>query len=543
MREDDSHASTCTDYFFLFLSIIMSIILSDCSKEEGDKDFELKKAITSDDSNIKSDSDHAHHPFPLSEREDGVVVNPLQSDEVSQSRTTDDSTAMSSSHKREEPSSTVDGISSSTPTEEEETITLVDDCVSSDSAATPESSSIPSVIDSSQPSDSSPEINSKSNRSSVDGQSHSYSKSSTSSDSVSSITSSTLSQISPKAKKLSQQSLQSADIVAETSCQPDSTTSRSCSQSENQTKSSTCTEPTRGTSGDLGYHSVSSRGSGETASIGNESEISGSFHQRSSPESSLYTPFSPEYPQSVFSSDSSLPPPSNRTLLHVIEPSLSITNTQPPLHHHQPSVQSAQVMTPFPQQARSIYQIPVDDRYCGFTSNQGPPNRQHLLQHDGQFSHDHHFFVSGVVTDSSQLKPQLGLRHVSAEGGYSSYDASKHLLPSFPTSNGSSSSYLGDGGTPANILHDWNPNEIRTTFVKQEPSTSPPYVPPQGTAAMFNNPQVLGDQRFKHNGSSPHLMTRTIFSVQQQPGYHSMFTSGSNMFPGNNTGTNYIPYS
>ena len=62
-----------------------------CSKEDGDKDLELQQAITDGGSNIKSDGDHAHDPFPLSEREDGKAVNPLRGKDDLESPSTDDS--------------------------------------------------------------------------------------------------------------------------------------------------------------------------------------------------------------------------------------------------------------------------------------------------------------------------------------------------------------------------------------------------------------------------------------------------------------------
>lgn len=51
------------------------------SKEDGDKDLQSRLAIKAAESSIKDESVHSHDPFPVVERSDGTIVNPLHDED------------------------------------------------------------------------------------------------------------------------------------------------------------------------------------------------------------------------------------------------------------------------------------------------------------------------------------------------------------------------------------------------------------------------------------------------------------------------------
>lgn len=532
------------------------------SKEDGNKDLQLRQAITSDDSSIKSDYDHAHDPFPLSEREDGKAVNPLQGIETSQLSLSDNPLESSSNSKQvEEPSSTVEGPCTNSSTKGVVISSMVDS-MSSESGETSQFNSIPSVDASAEKiNDTSAHLHSMSSRVSTSLRSH---DSSSSLSTINSITPSSSSSSpddytsAPRTQEIhaNQKSQAAKDSSTESSCQPDSTTvsvSMLSSQASDLQTNKMVTV-SRGRSGDHGYHSESSRGSRSRASVGNESEVSGSCVQRGSPESSLYTPFSPDYPQSVFgSSDGSLPPPSNHALSHSDSPisdSHSATYAAScPCPPHPGGSQISHAMPPpvIPEppayQMSSVSQLGFCDTTCA------PPQqfvRGHTMLGD-------RYLVSGLMMNSSPVTSHQG--HDERQFSANHYDNNPLRFPqqSILVRNGGGGGGGGDGSggdkgdVPINYLHhNQNSNKINIAFMKQEPSPSQSYycagpscVSPQGTTAIFNNPHILRDQSFnKQNGSSPPVMTQTMFPQHQQ-NRHSVFSSGSTWCSANTAG-NYI---
>lgn len=243
-----------------------------------------------------------------------------------------------------------------------------------------------------------------------------------------------------------------------------------------------------------------------TVSIGNESELSGasSCVYRSSPESSQYPPYSPDYPQSVFSSDGSLPPPSNHALSHADSPE---SNQSKPacgttvLHH--PNGQLSHIMTPVTQPAKQVMPVtpvaPVIPMKQATSTHQIQASGSYPQQFiHGQPIHGDNF---GVHTQASlqQLGHQLHAeerRTVIVGNGYDT--------PQFPQYNYSTMMNVNRnmGVNPGNnIFPTSNANQMGMTFVKTEPTSPPYYTPPyisgnpapqpQGTTAIFTVPHYL----------------------------------------------------
>lgn len=288
-----------------------------------------------------------------------------------------------------------------------------------------------------------------------------------------------------------------------------SSTSSSCHRASCE---STDAKPNRTVSGDQGYHSISSGRSGPSfvlSSVENESEVTGtsSCACRGSPESSLYPPFSPDYPQSVFSSDGSLPPPSNPTLSHV-EPSESnsIPGGATVLHH--PNSQRHHIMTLVtPQLSQPVHQVtPLKSVIPVMPPNQVLPT-PHAMQASATFSSQ---FNSGRLTHDNNFGMQV---HGSYQqiGHQPQVDSRRTIIGS---GNGSSQfsqqNYYGVTNPP--IFPGFTANQSHgMTFVKAEPSSPPHYVPlhvggnqipqPQGATAIFTVPQhhLKGQQFHQQN--------------------------------------------
>ena len=493
------------------------IVYVSCSKEDGDKDLQLRQAITSGDSKISSDADHAHDPFPLNEREDGKVVNPLQG------KGNADGSTIPLNVKQEEPTSTVEAVVSN-----EEGFSSPD-CVSPDLGEVSGTDSTPSVTVSAS-SDSVPSMTVSASPDSIPSvavraspeikespQSHSMSNTETASRSNSSSSSSTI--VSSSSSPLSNTQTSSSQIKTSSNnfenCLPDSTTQSVSSSVSSQpaSRKSKGTKHNHSVNSDQGYHSISSstRGGQLIASIGNESELSGNSSHvfKSSPESSLYPPFSPDYPQSVFSSDGSLPPPSNHTVLRVDSPESSSQPAATVIHHP-----NSHVMTPVKQvtplkpvipmmpvkQVMSTHQMPLVDQYGVHASSMYPQQFVH-----GQPIHGDHFIAHDVQMQASHQQNYTVIGN--------------------------------EGGNPASVFPNWNTNQMGMTFVKAEPTSPPYYTPPyiggsvpqpQGAAAIFTGPQGISGFP-PQSGSSLPVGTQMLLS-HQQPNNHSLIKSGSPMF-------------
>lgn len=229
------------------------------------------------------------------------------------------------------------------------------------------------------------------------------------------------------------------------------------------------------------------------ASVGNESEVSGSScAHRSSPESSMFAVFSPDYPQSVFSSDNSLPPPS---IGGAACTDLSACDSQFMLHHSSSHVSHS--MAPRPPETR-VYEVSSVDQ-PGFRSSlpqQFVPSQPRQQLGD-------RFFTSGVLMDSQSRPPHLGQTHPNSGSGHYSdgcHGDSCSCSSSFPHhSVGGGGGFVG--GAPANFHPNMNTSGGSSmSLVKEEP-ISPPYaspyignVPSQGTTGMFGATGIWGEQ-------------------------------------------------
>ena len=76
--------------------ILACVFLLCHSKQDGDKDLQSRLAIKAAESSIKEESVHSHDPFPVVERSDGTVVNPLHNDDDSSSLPSPPTTSESS---------------------------------------------------------------------------------------------------------------------------------------------------------------------------------------------------------------------------------------------------------------------------------------------------------------------------------------------------------------------------------------------------------------------------------------------------------------
>ena len=498
-----------------------------CSKEDGDKDLQLRQAITAGDSKISADSDHAHDPFPLNEREDGVVVDPLQG----KGSSADASTAAPLMIKQEEPTSTVEMV---TNLDDEGSSST--DCVSPDLGEMSGPDSTPSVTAGVNP-DSIPSVNFKDSPDSVPSvtagvkaspQPHSIDSGnrnhSSSSTSISSSTNS-VNQITPPQKTKSD--------FNHSNCLPDSTTcsiSSSSSELASPNKSSdACKMNHTASSSDQGYHSISSNGGGGhvTASISNESELSGassSCMYRSSPESLKYPLYSP---QSVFSSDGSLPPPNGHALSHIDSPE-SLTSQSKPAQcattstvlHHPASDQLSHIdiVTPVTQSVKRVMpplipmkQVTPPTHQIQASGSYPPP----LIQYSQQVHGDN----LGVHVQASHHDQPLG-HQLRAEGRRTVIVGNGHGAPQFPQYSYGAVS-RNEGENPSNFFPNSNINQVGMAFVKTEP-TSPPYYPPppgpyiisgnpapqhQGSAAIFTGPHYLEGRGIHHQGVGTQMLT------------------------------------
>ena len=416
--------------------------------------------------------------------------------------------------KQEEPTSTVEMVANSSSST---------DCVSPDLGEMSGPNSAPSVTVSASP-DSIPSVNVNDNPDSIPSatvsanpgskespQPHSM-KSMESGSRSNSFSSAILSSSSPPNTNqvLSSQITTTLNPKSNpkyhSSCLPDSTTQSQPTSHKNTDAKLNHTA----SSSDQGYHSISSsRGGQMTASIGNESELSGasSCVHRSSPESSQYRPYSPEYPQSVFSSDGSLPPPSNHALSHVDSNSSESNHSQPSgttvLHH--PNGQLSHVMTPVMtqpvKQVTPTHQMQASDVYP-----------QHFIH--SQPIHGDNFGVHSQVSHQ-QLGHQVqtdGRRTVIVGNGYGALQ--------FPQQNYSTVMNGGRnvGANPANyVFPHANANQMGMTFVKTEPASPPYYTPPymsgnpvpqpRGAAAIFTGPHYLEGQGFHQQSVGAQMFT------------------------------------
>ena len=395
-----------------------------------------------------------------------------------------------SRHSREEPSSTVELV-------REEASPVTTDCVSPDSG---EPSSIPSVMISfetikssclhSDVSDTPPVISSH-----EDG-----SPSSMTGSIVSSSSSSLMSHATPHEPNSNSQATNSnPNSKVRNSCQPDSTTSnasRSASQPDTPKKKDTNFNR-RPVSDDVGYHSETSIRAKQMASVSNESEVSASScPRRSSPESSMFTAYSPDYPQSVFSSDNSLPPPSNQGAAHTDSP---VCDAQYMLHHPSSETSHSTITSPPDTHA---YQVSSVNQHVF----RGAVHHQSI---HGQPSQGNQFFVSRVMMDSQPMALHLGETYYVNRGDRH-YGDGCGCLSSLPChSVGGSCGFMGSA--PANFHPNWNTNSSSSmSFMKKEPSSPPPYatpytsnIPPQGSTVIFSTPEILGRQRFNQSRSPP----------------------------------------
>lgn len=495
-----------------------------CSKEDGDKDLQLRQAITSGDSKISADSDHAHDPFPLNEREDGVVVDPLQG----KGSSADTSATAPLKIKQEEPTSTMEMATNLDDKESSST-----DCVSPDLGEMSGPDSTPSVMAGVNPKDSLDSVplvtaSATSHGVKESPQPHSISstnsgnrKHSSSSTSISSSTSS-VNQVSPPQKTKSD--------FNHSNCLPDSTTcsvSSSSSQLASPNKSSdACKMNHTASSSDQGYHSISSNGGGGgqvTASIGNESELSGTSSSlcmyRSSPESLQYPLHSP---QSVFSSDGSLPPPNGHTLSHIDSPE-SLTSQSKPVQcgttgtvlHHPTNDQLSHVTTPVTQPVKRampplipMKQVIPPTHQIQVSGSYPPP----LIQYSQQVHGDN----LGVHVQASHHDQQLG-HQLHAEGRRTVVIGSGYGTPQF---HNYSTVSQNEGANPGSFFPNSNANQVGVAFVKTEP-TSPPYYPPpgpyiisgnpapqpQGSAAIFTGPHYLEGRGIHQQGVGTQMFT------------------------------------
>jgi hypothetical protein len=311
-------------------------------------------------------------------------------------------------------------------------------------------------------------------------------------------------------------------------CLPDSTTcsvSSSSSQlaSQNYKSTDACKMNHTASSSDQGYHSISSNGGGQvTASIGNESEVSGassSCMYRSSPESLQYPPYSP---QSVFSSDGSLPPPNNHALTHIDSPESSHSKpaqcgTTTVLHH--PNDQfSSHVMTPVTQPVKQV--IPGTPVTPMIPMEQVTPVT-HQIHASGSYPqhliHSHPIHVDNFAQPSSRHVQQPG--HQLHAEGRRTVIGNGYGPPQFTQYNYSTVS-RNEGANPGNFFPNSNTNQVGMAFVKTEP-TSPPYYPPpyrvisgnpapqpQGSAAIFTaGPHYLEGRGIHQQGVGTQMFT------------------------------------
>ena len=309
------------------------------------------------------------------------------------------------------------------------------------------------------------------------------------------------------------------------SCQPDSTTSGSASQPDMQKKNDVNFNR-RPVSDDVGYHSETSHGTRQMASVGNESEVSGSScAHRSSPEPSMFTAFSPDYPQSVFSSDNSLPPPSNRGAAHT---NSAAFDSQYMLHHQSGEISHG--MIPAPSET-CVFQVSSVNQQ----SFKGSLPQQFIHGQPSQLCN--RFFISGVSMDSQPRPQYLGRTHVNfgdghyCDGCYG--DSCCHQSSFSHHSVGGTSGFMGSA--PANFHPNRNNGSSSLSFMKEEPSSPPPHAPPyisnaatQGATVIFSMSGILGEQRFNQSRPSPQTA-----SCHHQPQQHStVFPSRSMVFTG-----------
>ena len=262
-----------------------------------------------------------------------------------------------------------------------------------------------------------------------------------------------------------------------------------------------------------------------TASVGNESELSGasSCAYRSSPESSQYPPYSPDYPQSVFSSDGSFPPPpSNHVLSHIdspksnhSKPACGTTTTTAAVLHHPPNVQLSHAMTPLTQQLKQVIPvIPV------MPMKQATPT--HQIQASGGYPH-HLIHGQPIHGDNYGMHARASHEHLGrqphdiVEGRPSVIVGNEYGTPQFPQYNyGPGTNFsCNEGVNPSNMFPNPNADRMGMTFVKTEPMSPPYYTPPyisgnptpqpqpqpQGTAAIFTGPHHYLEGRGIHQQS------------------------------------------
>ena len=249
------------------------------------------------------------------------------------------------------------------------------------------------------------------------------------------------------------------------------------------------------------------------ASTGNESEMSGSsVVRRSSPESSLYTAFSPEYPQSVFSYDGSIPPPLSHTS-RVDSPGSDSHST---LHHPSSQIQS-QVRTPATPDT-TPYPLQAADHFQAVSSKQfitGDINR---------------FLMSG---NSQQPRSNLDAVVNSSHSSYGSPRVPRHGYGM--TVNGSGS-HGNVGGAPFNLLPDWDSRQVGgSTFAKVNESSltsrtrysNDAATTEHFVAAPSNVSRSYVEQTAEQNGFSAHLKAQAVLGSQQQMNPLSLFPVGS----------------
>lgn len=300
------------------------------------------------------------------------------------------------------------------------------------------------------------------------------------------------------------------------SCLPDSTTQNSSGSScQPRMKNADTKLNHPASSSDQGYHSISSsRGGQMMASIGNESELSGasSCVYKSSPESLQYPPISPDYPQSVFSSDGSLPPPSNH-VTHLDSPKLNHSQPGGTTVLHHPNGQLSHVMTPVTQLTQPVKQmtqskpvtsmIPVKQVTPTHQMPASDVYPQHYIY--GQPMHGDNFGMHSQISHQ-HLGHQLhtdGRRTVIVGNGYGT--------PHFPQQN--YSTVMNDGQNEGT-----NPANYVFPRVKAEPTSPPYYTPPymsgnpvppqpQGAAAIFTAPHYLEGQGFYQQSVGSQMFT------------------------------------
>ena len=461
--------------------------------------------------------------------------------------------------KQEEPTSTVELATNSHDEGSSST-----DCVSPDLDEIPGPDSSPSVMVSASP-DSIPSVNVMGSVPSVTVSTsassagikepprpHSMSSTGTgdrkhSSSSSSSIPSSSTSPMKP----VSPPPTKSTDFN-HSNCLPDSTTRSSISSSSSQPvshkgTSDPCKMNHAASGSDQGYHSVSSNGGGGgqmIASVGNESDVSGasSCVYRSSPESTQYPPYSPDYPQSVFSSDGSLPPPA---LSHVDSPD---SNQSKPacgttVLHHPPNGQLSHdnILTPGTQPVKQPISLTpvtpvmpmkqVTPRHQIQSSSGSYP--QHFIR--GQPIHRDNF---GMHTQASHHHQQLG----RTEGRRTVIVGNGYGAPQLPQYN--YTVRQNQGANPGNhVFSTSNANQMGMTFVKTEPPSPQYYAPPyvrghpapqsqlQGTAAIFTGPHYPEGRGIHHQSVGAQILTASATGKGRNSLYtcavdHSKLTGG-----------------